>query len=449
MSQLIASSKCVAVIGTGLSGLSVARYLQRNHQKFVLFDTRVAPPNADLVASEFPQVPVEYGQWNEELLHSMEEIIVSPGVSLKEPALVRAKKKGIALVGDIELFRRSAKAPIVAITGSNAKSTVTTWVAQMAKLDGIKVAVGGNLGTPALDLLSEDVELYVLELSSFQLDTISKLNAKVATVLNVSPDHMDRYESLAAYHSAKQRIYFGAEHVVVNRQDMLTRPPISATANLSSFGGAADFKNAGTLQKDGELWLADELSPILRAADIRLPGEHNIANALAAIAVAKAAGVSRPAIVRALQEFSGLPHRCQWVARVNAVDYVNDSKGTNVGATLAAVNGLGGAGGKLVVLLGGEAKDADFSALVPALQAHARCAIVYGRDASQILQGISAFESRQQAGTMLEACALASRSALAGDTVLLSPACASFDEFTSFTHRGEVFTSWVEEVADA
>lgn len=378
MGELIATSKCVAIIGTGVTGMSVARFLQEKGQRFVFFDTRPSPPNAETVASQFPDVHCEFGTWDESLLLAMDEIIVSPGVSLADPKLAAARDKGIAMVGDIDLFVRYARSPVVAITGSNGKSTVTTLVGDMAKAQGLNVAVGGNLGRPALELLSEDAELYVLELSSFQLETTSRLGAKVACILNVSPDHMDRYESIQAYHAAKQRVYFAAEHVVVNRRDVLTHPPLASDVSVSSFGGEADFKTMGTRTRDGQVWLCDQLEPILPVSELKMVGSHNIENALAALAIGKAAGLEREAMLRVLRTFRGLPHRCEQVGTVQGVRFINDSKGTNVGATLAAVNGLASERGKLIVLLGGVAKDTDFTALAPALIQHARCVIVYG-----------------------------------------------------------------------
>ncbi|MDO3388393.1 UDP-N-acetylmuramoyl-L-alanine--D-glutamate ligase [Gilvimarinus sp. SDUM040013] len=448
MSGLIATSKCVAIVGTGVTGLSVARFLQGLQVRFAFFDTRVRPPNAELIAQEYPEIHCEFGRWDEDLLCSMDEVVVSPGVSLKQPQLVSAKERGVSLIGDIDLFVRYAKAPIIAITGSNAKSTVTTLVGDMAAQQGVHVAVGGNLGTPALDLLNESVELYVLELSSFQLETTTKLNAKVASVLNISPDHMDRYDSMQAYHAAKQRVYFGAEQVVVNRRDVLTHPPLSADAIVSGFGGSADFKNMGTQMRDGVLWLCDQLEPIMKVSELRIVGAHNVDNALAALAIGKAAGFERVAMLSALRNFEGLPHRCQWVMSVGGVGFIDDSKGTNVGATLAAINGLSQNDGKLVVMLGGIAKEANFSALLPALIEHARSIVVYGRDARILEESLCQFSKIKRVDTMLQACEQARLLAAPGDTVLLSPACASFDEFDNYVQRGEVFTRWVKEAAN-
>ncbi|MBU2885400.1 UDP-N-acetylmuramoyl-L-alanine--D-glutamate ligase [Gilvimarinus agarilyticus] len=448
MSELIATSRCVAVIGTGITGLSVARFLQESGQRFTFFDTRELPPNATLIAEQFPDVHCEFGSWDESLLLSMDEIIVSPGVSLKEPRLALAKAQGVAVLGDIDLFVQHAKAPIIAITGSNAKSTVTTLVGEMAQAQGVNVAVGGNLGTPALDLLNDAIELYVLELSSFQLETTSKLGAQVASILNISPDHMDRYDSIPAYHAAKQRVYFGAQQVVVNRRDILTHPPIAADVTVTSFGGSADFKNMGLQVREGEAWLCDQLTPLMPVGELSIVGSHNVDNALAALAIGKAAGFTQEAMVQALRSFRGLPHRCEPVGVIDDVKFINDSKGTNVGATLAAINGLANPSAKLVVLLGGVAKDADFSALKPVLMQQARHVIVYGQDASLLAEALQGVPGLVQVAGMAEAFDSARKFAQPKDSVLLSPACASFDEFDNYIQRGEIFSRWVGEAAN-
>ena len=448
MSNLIATSKLTAIVGTGVSGLSAARFLQRKQEKFVLLDTREAPPSREQIAREFPDVHCEFGAWDTDLLTGAEEIIVSPGIALSCDELKPARDAGVPLVGDIEVFVRHARAPIVAITGSNGKSTVTTLVGEMAKAAGKKVAVGGNLGTPALDLLDDSVELYVLELSSFQLESVSKLGAQVACILNISPDHMDRYSGMPAYHAAKQRVYYGARHVVVNREDPLTRPPLADDVAMSTFGGSADFKNIGTLTRGGELQLSIDLKPLLPVNELKIKGKHNIANAQAAVAIARAADLPMEAVLQTLREFPGLPHRCQWVAERHGVDYIDDSKGTNVGATLAAIEGMAPESGKLVVLLGGVAKDRDFSSLLPALQANARAIVLYGQDAQVLAESLHAFSFIDRAQNLQQAVDNASRLAESGDAILLSPACASFDEFENYIERGRTFARYAEEVAN-
>ena len=446
MSQMIATSKIKAIIGTGITGLSVARFLAAQQQAFILLDTRSSPPNLEQVKREFPTVSIECGELNPNTLLACDEIIVSPGIAIATPAIEQARAAGIPVVGDIELFVRYAKAPIVAITGSNAKSTVTTLVGEMAKTAGIHVAVGGNLGTPALELLDDAVELYVMELSSFQLETVTKLNAKVATILNISADHLDRYENMRAYILAKLRVYFGAETIVVNRNDMLTHPPLAAGVKPIYFGGRADFGGFGLMQRDGVEWLAKNLTPLMAASELKIRGRHNVDNALAALALGDAAAIPMDAMLATLKTFSGLRHRCEFVAEKNAVEFYNDSKGTNIGATLAAISGLARDPHQLIVILGGEGKGQDFTELTPALRAINSRVVLIGRDAPVIEQAISTAAPIAHADSMVDAVNKAFALANAGDAVLLSPACASFDMFKNYEDRGEKFCSAVREL---
>ncbi len=449
MSQMIATSKVKAVIGTGITGLSVARFLAQQGVAFVLMDTRVAPPNLDKIQQEFPGVTVETGELNLHSLLACDEIIVSPGVAVATPAIAQAKEAGIPVVGDIELFVRYAKAPIVAITGSNAKSTVTTLVGEMAKTAGIKVAVGGNLGTPALELLADDVELYVMELSSFQLETVTKLNAKAATILNISEDHLDRYADMRAYILAKLRVYFGAEKIIVNRNDILTHPPLAAGATPIYFGGKADFGAYGVMEQDGEDYLAKNLTPLLAARELKISGRHNLDNALAALALGDAAAIPMAAMLETLKSFRGLRHRCEFVAQVKGVDFYNDSKGTNIGATQAAIKGLARAPKQLIVILGGEGKGQDFTELNAALTLAPCQVVLIGRDAQLIADAIGGRVAVTFAGSLAEAVASSLQLANSGDAVLLSPACASFDMFKNYEDRGEQFCALVKELAQA
>lgn len=446
MSQLIATSKVKAIIGTGITGLSVARFLAAQQQAFVLFDTRTSPPNLEQVKREFPHVSIACGELDLTTLLACDEIIVSPGVAVATPALEQAKAASIPVVGDIEIFVRYAKAPIVAITGSNAKSTVTTLVGEMAKAAGINVAVGGNLGTPALELLSDAVELYVMELSSFQLETVNKLNAKVATILNISADHLDRYENMRAYILAKLRVYFGAQYIVVNRSDVLTHPPLAAGVKPIYFGGRADFGSFGLLNRDGVESLAKNLTPLMPVSELKIRGRHNVDNALAALALGDAAGIPLDAMLSTLKTFSGLRHRCELVAEKNAVEFYNDSKGTNIGATLAAIAGLAREPQQLIVILGGEGKGQDFTELTPALRAINSRVVLIGRDASLIEQAIADVAAITHADSMQDAVNKAFALAQPGDAVLLSPACASFDMFKNYEDRGDKFCLAVQEL---
>lgn len=446
---MIATSKVKAIIGTGITGLSVARFLAAQGQAFVLMDTRTNPPNLEKVQKEFVGISIICGELDVHTLLACDEIIVSPGVAVATPAIEQAKAAGIPVVGDIELFVRAAKAPIVAITGSNAKSTVTTLVSEMAKVAGINVAVGGNLGTPALELLNDAVELYVMELSSFQLETVSMLNAKVATILNISADHLDRYENMRAYILAKLRVYFGAEHIVVNRKDVLTHPPLAAGVKPIYFGGNADFGSFGLLVRDGIEYLAKNLTPLMPARELKIRGRHNVDNALAALALGDAAGISMEAMLATLKSFGGLRHRCEFVAEKNGVEFYNDSKGTNIGATLAAIQGLARDPQQLIVILGGEGKGQDFSELVPALKTINSHVILIGRDAPVIEKAVAGVTKVTHADTMRDAVNKALQLASAGDAVLLSPACASFDMFKNYEDRGEKFCLAVQELIEA
>ncbi|HSC68872.1 MAG TPA: UDP-N-acetylmuramoyl-L-alanine--D-glutamate ligase [Cellvibrio sp.] len=443
---MIATSNVKAIIGTGITGLSVARFLVAQGQAFILLDTRTNPPDLEKIQQEFPGVSVICGELDAQTLIACAEIIVSPGVAVATPAIEQAKAAGVPVVGDIELFVRAAKAPIVAITGSNAKSTVTTLVGEMASAAGINVAVGGNLGTPALELLNDAVELYVMELSSFQLETVTKLNAKVATILNISADHLDRYENMRAYILAKLRVYFGAEHIVVNRRDVLTHPPLAAGVKPIYFGGNADFGSFGLLERDGVEYLAKNLTPLMPAKELKIRGRHNVDNALAALALGDAAGISMDAMLTTLKHFGGLRHRCEYVAEKNGVEFYNDSKGTNIGATLAAIQGLARDPQQLIVILGGEGKGQDFSELVPALKAINSQVILIGRDAPLIEQAVTGATKTTHADTMQDAVNKALQLASTGDAVLLSPACASFDMFKNYEDRGEKFCLAVREL---
>lgn len=443
---MIATSKVKAIIGTGITGLSVARFLAAQGQAFVLLDTRSNPPNLAQVQQEFSGTTIVCGELDAQTLLACDEIIVSPGVAVATPAIEQAKAAGIPVVGDIELFVRAAKAPIVAITGSNAKSTVTTLVGEMAKTAGINVAVGGNLGTPALELLDDSVELYVMELSSFQLETVTKLNAKVATILNISADHLDRYENMRAYILAKLRVYFGAEHIVVNRKDVLTHPPLAAGVKPIYFGGNADFGSFGLMLRDGVEFLAKNLTPLMATTELKIRGRHNVDNALAALALGEAAGIPMDAMLTTLKNFGGLRHRCEFVAEKNAVEFYNDSKGTNIGATLAAIQGLARDPQQLIIILGGEGKGQDFTELAPVLRAINCDVILIGRDAPVIADAIGQAVSTNFASSMQDAVNKAFAIAGSGDAVLLSPACASFDMFKNYEDRGEQFCLAVQEL---
>ncbi|KRW60195.1 UDP-N-acetylmuramoyl-L-alanine--D-glutamate ligase [Stutzerimonas nitrititolerans] len=444
--MLIASDQFRIVVGLGKSGMSVVRHLARRGQPFAVVDTRANPPELATLQAQYPEIEVRCGELDVDFLCRASELLVSPGLAVSTPALQAAAARGVKLSGDIELFAREARAPIVAITGSNAKSTVTTLVGEMAQAAGRKVAVGGNLGTPALDLLNDDVELYVLELSSFQLETTEQLNAEVATCLNVSEDHMDRYAGLPAYHQAKHRIFRGARQVVVNRDDRLSRPLVGEEVPVWSFGlGKPDFKGFGLIEENGEKHLAFQFEVLMPARELKMRGAHNQSNALAALALGHAVGLPFAAMLQTLRTFAGLPHRCQWVGERAGVSYYDDSKATNVGAALAAIGGLGAdIDGKLVLIAGGDGKGADFSALREPIGRHCREVILLGRDAGRLASTLQGAVALKQVQGLEEAVQRATECALPGDAVLLSPACASLDMFRNFEERGRLFAAAVE-----
>tara|TARA_R110002051_G_scaffold125530_2_gene198907 strand:+ start:7973 stop:9322 length:1350 start_codon:yes stop_codon:yes gene_type:complete len=443
--SLITTDKQRIIVGLGKTGLSVARYLAGRGLPFAVADTRANPPGLDQLKRFAPMADLHLGELDADLLCKASELVVSPGIALSTPALLQASAAGVSLIGDIELFAREAHAPIVAITGSNAKSTVTTLVGEMAAAAGKHAAVGGNLGTAALDLLDEKADLYVLELSSFQLETTDRLNAEVATVLNISEDHMDRYPNLLAYHQAKHRIFRGARQVVVNRDDDLSRPLVADQLPCWTFGlSRPDFKGFGLIEKDSQTWLAFQFEALMPVAELKIKGAHNQANALAALALGHAVGLPRPAMLEALRQFAGLPHRCQWVGQHNGVDFYNDSKATNVGAALAAISGFAAeTAGKQVLIAGGDGKGADFSPLLPAVQQHCRAVILLGRDAPLLENALAGSVPLIRVTNLDEAVAAAAQAAQPGDMVLLSPACASLDMFRNFEERGELFASAV------
>ncbi len=444
--SLIASDQFRIVVGLGKSGMSLVRFLAQQGVRFAVADTRANPPELAALQRDYPEVEVRCGELDVDFLCRASELYVSPGLALATAALREAAARGVKMSGDIDLFTRHAKAPIVAITGSNAKSTVTTLVGEMAQAAGKKVAVGGNIGTPALDLLADDVELYVLELSSFQLETTERLGAEVATCLNISEDHMDRYAGMAQYHLAKHRIFRGAKQVVVNRDDALSRPLIADQVPCWSFGlGKPDFKRFGLIEEGGEKYLAFQFETLMPTAELKIRGAHNQSNALAALALGHAAGLPFAAMLDTLRRFSGLPHRCQWVRELHGVGYYDDSKATNVGAALAAIEGLGAdIAGKLVLIAGGDGKGADFSALKAPVAKFCRAVVLLGRDAELLANTLGDAAPLVRVATLDEAVQRAAALAESGDAVLLSPACASLDMFKNFEERGRLFAQAAE-----
>ncbi len=437
--NVIASNANSVVLGLGVTGLSCARYLDRCGRAFTVVDTRSEPPGLEELLRELPHVPVFLGDVPAAVVETAGELIVSPGLGLDQPLVVKAVAAGVDVVGDIDLFVREAAAPVVGITGSNAKSTVTELVGQMARKAGLNVAVGGNLGTPALDLLASDVDLYVLELSSFQLERAGRLNLAVATVLNISEDHLDRHGNLPNYHRAKHKIFNGCLKAVVNKNDPLTTPLVAQDVGILTWRmGEPELGGFGLCTQGEEEYLCYQFDKLMPCRELGLLGRHNIANALAALAIGHSVDLPMAAMLSALREFSGLDHRCQPVAEFEGVSYVNDSKGTNPGATEAALKGLG-KGRNVVLIAGGVGKGADFDQLRASVAAHCKILILIGEAAADMQASLDESVEIQLADSLEQAVSMASEKATPGDCVLLSPACASFDMFSGYQQRGEVF----------
>ncbi|ERS84989.1 UDP-N-acetylmuramoyl-L-alanyl-D-glutamate synthetase [Marinobacter sp. EVN1] len=421
------------------------RYLSGQGREIAVADSRLQPPGLDELKAGWPDVPVYLGEFDEDLFAGFNELVVSPGISIAEPAIAGAAARGARIRGDIDLFADAADAPIIAITGSNGKTTVTTLVGEMARAAGRNVQVGGNIGTPALDLLDQGADLYVLELSSFQLETTEELGALAATVLNVSDDHMDRYPDKMAYFQAKQRIYRGCKNAIVNLDDALSTPMARDTLRFLCFGfNRVNPETFSTRDDDQGTWITWGLDNLLLASELQLMGRHNISNVMAALALGHAAGLAMEPMLEVARSFRGLPHRCEFVRNLNGVDYINDSKGTNVGATVAAIESLVPDSGKVILIAGGDGKGADFQPLAEPVAACCRALVLIGRDAGKISEAVGVSVPQYRATSLQEAVSLARQAAEPGDRVLLSPACASFDMFQDYNDRGEQFRALVE-----
>ncbi|HDS8775428.1 TPA: UDP-N-acetylmuramoyl-L-alanine--D-glutamate ligase [Klebsiella michiganensis] len=431
--------KKVVIIGLGMTGLSCVDFFMARGVTPRVMDTRVAPAGLD----KLPEAVERYvGGLNEDWLLTADLIVASPGIALAHPSLSAAAEAGVEIVGDIELFCREAQAPIIAITGSNGKSTVTSLVGEMAKAAGLNVGVGGNIGLPALMLLDPERELYVLELSSFQLETTSSLRAAAATILNVTEDHMDRYPlGLQQYRAAKLRVYENARACIVNADDALTMPVRGADDRCISFG--VDVGDYHLNRQQGETWLRVKGEKVLNVKEMKISGQHNYSNALAALALADAAGLPRASSLKALTTFTGLAHRFQLVLEHNGVRWINDSKATNVGSTEAALNGLH-LDGTLYLLLGGDGKSADFTPLSRYLTGDNVRLYCFGRDGAQL--AALRPDVAVQTETMEQAMRQIAPQVVAGDMVLLSPACASLDQFKNFEQRGDIFARLAKEL---
>ena len=453
--KLELKDKQVLVLGLGDTGLSALRWLHRQGARLSVADTRETPPGVATLQAELPSVKLHIGAFTEVVFNDAEVIVISPGVPMAEPMVQAAVDRGVPVVGDVELFAqyKPAGAKVIAITGANGKSTVTTLVGEMCKAAGLKTVVAGNIGLPVLDTLNGDLpDVYVLELSSFQLETTSSLNAEAATVLNISEDHMDRYEGLDDYAQAKARVFFGKGVQVLNRQDDWSMSMALQGRAVVKFGldGAANDSDFGLVTQAEDTQLMRGQKALLATSEMKIAGLHNAANALAAMALCEAIGVPQAAMIKALREYKGLPHRVEWVANISNVAFYDDSKGTNVGATYAALQGLVGPNDtkKIVLIAGGDGKGQDFSPLADIVAKNARAVVLIGRDAPQIETALSGAKVNLIKAESLEMAVKAAFGlAEAGDAVLLSPACASFDMFRNYVHRAEVFVESVKALA--
>jgi UDP-N-acetylmuramoylalanine--D-glutamate ligase len=463
MNANLNKAAAAVIVGLGRTGFSCARYLAKRGWRVAVTDTRPAPPALAQLLALDAGIEVRLGALDPRLLESALCVVVSPGVSLADPFFIEARRRGLEIVGDIELFARAADAPVVGITGTNGKSTVTTLLGRMAQRAGLRVRVGGNLGEPALDLLDADdprvraargdteakspeaAQLYILELSSFQLETTHSLDLVAAAVLNVSADHLDRYASLEAYAAAKARIFTRCDTAVINLDDpLVAKMPAPGQRALSFSLRATIGADYALATSANEWWLTRRGMPLLQVAEMKLGGAHNAANALAALALGEALDLPLAAMIAELRGFAGLPHRSQWIAQVRGVTYINDSKGTNVGATVAAVGGMEA---PVVLIAGGEGKNQDFTPLGTALRGKLRHAVLIGRAADELARVLKDVCTVERCASLEEAVRAAARSAQPGDAVLLSPACASLDMFTDYAQRGAVFVQAVRELA--
>jgi len=447
MTETAREFDCI-VVGLGQTGRSAVEYLLGRGLKIAAVDSRRTPPGLEELRQRYPRLPLHLGGFHTDVLCRARQLLVSPGVSVREPAIQEAILAGVAITSDVEIFCQQAGSPVIAVTGSNGKSTVVTLLAQMIEQSGRCARLAGNIGAPVLQCLGEEPpDYYVLELSSFQLETLQSLNAVASVVLNITPDHMDRYTSFEEYAAAKQRIYAGGGKMVLNRDDPLVSTMAVPERHCISFGlsvpGPDDF---GLLSQHGEEFLCRGEEALLSRSRLHIAGEHNVANALAALAVGSAVGLPMEAMLTALTRFTGLPHRCQWLAKVNGVDWYDDSKGTNVGATCAAISGLA-AKRQVILIAGGEAKDADFSPLAGIIGQRARAVVLMGRDAVRIERALAPEITRIHATGMESAVRAAAELARTDDIVLLSPACGSQDMYRDYRERGRAFSRSVQALA--
>jgi UDP-N-acetylmuramoylalanine--D-glutamate ligase len=447
---LSVKQQLVLVLGLGESGMATVRWLKAHGANVRVADTRQTHANVETIQQTWPDIDVFMGEFDQAIFEEVAFAVLSPGIPLNTPAIQRAINDGLQVVGDVELFAqyRSPNAKVIGITGANGKTTVTTLVGEMCKAAGLKTVVAGNIGLPVLEALMMDVpDVYVLELSSFQLETTSSLVLDVATMLNLSEDHMDRYETFQDYAIAKARIFYQAKCQVLNRDDawsmLMLRPKLKQiTFGLST--ETVDAHDFSLIEQDGGLWLGESNQPLMNIASLQLTGLHNASNALAAMALCRQIGIEHPPILQTLYAFKGLPHRVEWVANVDEVDYFDDSKGTNVGATCAAIAGFNQ---PIVLIAGGDGKGQDFKPLADVVKGKVKTIVLIGKDASLIESTLIETEiPMYRAIDLSEAVNIAKKMAKAGDAVLLSPACASVDMFRNYVHRAEVFVAAVHQL---
>jgi len=444
----VAEGAQTLVVGLGATGLSVARFLASEGKDVLVIDSRSRPPRLADLRNSYPEIPVIVESLDVEWLKGVSQVVLSPGLSLDTPIAIEAERLGIPIISDIELFAQNVDAPVIAVTGSNGKSTVVSLLEQILSATGRQIAAGGNLGPPALDLLNPEIQTYLLEISSFQMETTESLSPMAAAVLNLSPDHLDRHKNLDRYVYLKSKLAHLAETLVFNWDDKLVRKMADTHPRAIPFSVCEELEiGYSSVESEGERWLCKNRIPVLRVTDLAVSGKHNEANALAALALASLVEESKlQPQLRALRKFSGLPHRCQRVAQTEGILFVNDSKGTNVGATVAALQGISG---PLVLIAGGQAKGADFYPLVEAAQDKLVGVVAIGEAASKLKEVFSAKVSVLVASHMSEAVSYAIQLAEAAKepsiTVLMSPACASFDMFTDYRERGEAFIVAVRE----
>ena len=432
------------VVGLGKTGRSAVDYLLAQGQNIAVVDSREHPPELDTVRDSYPDLPVYTGSFNDAVLHAAERLVLSPGVALQDPAIKSALDAGVELSSDLELFCQKVTTPIIAVTGSNGKSSVATIMSLMIEASGQRAILAGNIGLPVLDALKQDEpDFYVLELSSFQLDTVHSLAPLAAVVLNISPDHMDRYADFTAYVESKRHIYRNCQTMVINNDDQAVAETSITSKKVINYGlgkpGAGEF---GLRSEAGELYLVQGDTVLCRTSLLKTPGRHNISNALACLALGAAIDLPLPVMIEVLANFPGLPHRCEHIACIGDVNWFNDSKGTNVGASCAAIEGLADSGG-LILIAGGEGKNADFQALAQAIEKHVKATILIGKDAKRIAESLATQSQRVFASSMEAAVNTAAELAVPGDSVLLSPACSSQDMFRDFEQRGETFRELV------